>query len=255
MLWSFHFNKFDFPVQDGSFVTFTVPRDRRVVDGSKMSSSLTVHDSGLRIGQVPALARIQAEPAHRRLTSSSCKLARNCRSFHASCNSLKPMPVSNPIVTPEALEKRFESLRIPEVDLPSIAKASIKARIDDLINLRDDIVVLLDGPTVFDIGIERRHQRRVRALLELVNDEVGLYITFLESGKVSRRCEGHHSPLIINVVMQDIPTLHQILSEPEGTDDFNLAYTKFLDEASVSFARRRKKVKAGPFVTEESNML
>jgi hypothetical protein len=84
------------------------------------------------------------------------------------------------------LGKKLAALKIPELDLPAVSDTVIKARLDDLYKVQDDLFIHLHGgPLVrnthrLPIGVKKKHE--IDRLLDQVAKEIGLYEEFVKRG-------------------------------------------------------------------------
>ncbi|SAL95980.1 hypothetical protein [Absidia glauca] len=82
------------------------------------------------------------------------------------------------------LGKKLAALKIPELDLPAVSDTVIKARLDDLYKVQDDLFIHLHGgPLVrnthrLPIGVKKKHE--IDRLLDQVAKEIGLYEEFVK---------------------------------------------------------------------------
>ncbi|KAI9264371.1 Golgi CORVET complex core vacuolar protein 8-domain-containing protein [Phascolomyces articulosus] len=83
------------------------------------------------------------------------------------------------------LEQKFHALRIPELDLPSVAEGIIQSRLGDLYKIQDELNIHLHGgPLVkntsmaYKIGEKKKH--KVVNLLDEISKEIGLYEEFVK---------------------------------------------------------------------------
>ncbi|KAI7859751.1 hypothetical protein BDC45DRAFT_563794 [Circinella umbellata] len=86
------------------------------------------------------------------------------------------------------LEQKFHALRIPELDLPSVADGIIQSRLGDLYKIQDELNIHLHGgPLVkntskaYKIGEKKKH--KVMDLLDEISKEIGLYEEFVKRAK------------------------------------------------------------------------
>ncbi|KAI8145911.1 Golgi CORVET complex core vacuolar protein 8-domain-containing protein [Fennellomyces sp. T-0311] len=83
------------------------------------------------------------------------------------------------------LEQKFHALRIPELDLPTVADGIIQSRLGDLYKIQDELNIHLHGgPLVkntsmaYKIGEKKKH--KVMNLLDDIGKEIGLYEEFVK---------------------------------------------------------------------------
>ncbi|KAI9482584.1 Golgi CORVET complex core vacuolar protein 8-domain-containing protein [Zychaea mexicana] len=83
------------------------------------------------------------------------------------------------------LEQKFHALRIPELDLPTVADGIIQSRLGDLYKIQDELNIHLHGgPLVkntsmaYKIGEKKKH--KVMNLLDEISKEIGLYEEFVK---------------------------------------------------------------------------
>ncbi|KAI8073344.1 hypothetical protein BC940DRAFT_291112 [Gongronella butleri] len=85
------------------------------------------------------------------------------------------------------LEKKMDSLKIPELDLPSVSETVIKARLHDLYKIQDDLFIHLHGgPLVVrhqPLPVLDKKKREIDRLLDTVAKEIGLYEEFVKRGQ------------------------------------------------------------------------
>ncbi|CAJ0895772.1 12877_t:CDS:10 [Entrophospora sp. SA101] len=77
------------------------------------------------------------------------------------------------------IERSFNQLRIPELELPTTPEATIKVALSELYQLQEDLQIHLQGGPLADpstLGIQRR--RKVTDLLERVMKDIALYEEF-----------------------------------------------------------------------------
>lgn len=87
-----------------------------------------------------------------------------------------------------AIELKFQAVRIPELDLPSTPGSTIKAVLEELYRLQDDLQIHLQGgplakETDGTVHLSEKKKRKVLSLLDDVVQEVGLYEEFVERGE------------------------------------------------------------------------
>lgn len=85
------------------------------------------------------------------------------------------------------LEQKFHALRIPELDLPTISDTIIRARLDDLYKIQDELYIHLHGgPLVRNThSIGEKKRRKIMNLLDEIAKEIGLYEEFVKRGTLS----------------------------------------------------------------------
>ncbi|KAI7867172.1 Golgi CORVET complex core vacuolar protein 8-domain-containing protein [Spinellus fusiger] len=83
------------------------------------------------------------------------------------------------------LEQKFHALRILELDLPTVSDTVIKARLDALYKIQDDLYIHLHGGpltkhthSVQNIGEKKKY--KVKQLLDEIAREIGLYEEFVK---------------------------------------------------------------------------
>ncbi|ORX61405.1 hypothetical protein DM01DRAFT_1299341 [Hesseltinella vesiculosa] len=85
------------------------------------------------------------------------------------------------------LEQKLDGLKIPELDLPTVSETVIKARLNDLYKIQDDLFIHLHGgPLVRNNhrpAISDKKKREIDALLDQVAKEIGLYEEFVKRGQ------------------------------------------------------------------------
>ncbi|CAG8450618.1 11124_t:CDS:10 [Ambispora leptoticha] len=112
------------------------------------------------------------------------------------------------------IESCFETLRIPELDLPITAESTIKAKLAELYKLQEDLQIHLQGGPLAEpstLGAQRR--RKVQDLLDRVMKEAALYEEFSNKAQ-------HLS-------------LDQILNESDGSSDEEYVDSETQDTESV----------------------
>ncbi|KAI9031792.1 Golgi CORVET complex core vacuolar protein 8-domain-containing protein [Phycomyces nitens] len=83
------------------------------------------------------------------------------------------------------LEQKFHSLRIPELDLPTVSDTVIRARLDSLYKIQDDLFIHLHGGplaknTHNSQNIGEKKKDKVTQLLDDIAREIGLYEEFVK---------------------------------------------------------------------------
>lgn len=93
------------------------------------------------------------------------------------------------------LEQKFHASRIPELDLPTISDTIIRARLDDLYKIQDELYIHLHGgPLVKNANmahnIGEKKKRKILNLLDDIGKEIGLYEEFVKRGMqvIALRC-------------------------------------------------------------------
>ncbi|CAO3585498.1 unnamed protein product [Absidia cylindrospora] len=102
------------------------------------------------------------------------------------------------------LQKKLVALKIPELDLPSVSDTVIKARLNDLYKVQDDLFIHLHGgPLVRNthrLPIGDKKKREIDRLLDQVAKEIGLYEEFVKR--------------------DDYLSLESILNESDSSDEY-----------------------------------
>ncbi|GAB5590440.1 hypothetical protein Unana1_05340 [Umbelopsis nana] len=86
------------------------------------------------------------------------------------------------------LEQKFNALRIPELELPSMPETTIRAKLDELDKIKDDLRIHLQGGPLAshdrnnDISASAK-QKKISQLLEDVVREIGFYEEFANKSK------------------------------------------------------------------------
>ncbi|KAL0081040.1 Golgi CORVET complex core vacuolar protein 8-domain-containing protein [Phycomyces blakesleeanus] len=83
------------------------------------------------------------------------------------------------------LEQKFYASRIPELDLPSVSDTVIRARLDSLYKIQDDLFIHLHGGPLAKNGrhsqnIGEKKKQKVTQLLDDIAKEIGLYEEFVK---------------------------------------------------------------------------
>ncbi|KAI9316979.1 Golgi CORVET complex core vacuolar protein 8-domain-containing protein [Dichotomocladium elegans] len=84
------------------------------------------------------------------------------------------------------LEQRFNALRIPELDLPTVADSIIQSRLDDMYKIQDELNIHLHGGALVkstgnsSYSIGQKKKSKVNNLLDALNKEIGLYEEFVK---------------------------------------------------------------------------
>jgi hypothetical protein len=88
------------------------------------------------------------------------------------------------------LEQKFNALRIPELELPSMPETTIRAKLDELVKIKDDLRIHLQGGPLAnhdrtnDITASAK-QKKISQLLEDVVSEIGFYEEFANKCKLA----------------------------------------------------------------------
>lgn len=91
------------------------------------------------------------------------------------------------------LEQQFIALRIPELDLPTMPETTIRAKLDELTKIRDDLRIHLQGGPLANYDrtndmLASAKQSKIQQLLEDVVKEIGFYEEF------ANKCEYMGAP-------------------------------------------------------------
>ncbi|KAI9307508.1 Golgi CORVET complex core vacuolar protein 8-domain-containing protein [Cunninghamella echinulata] len=82
------------------------------------------------------------------------------------------------------LEKKLIAIKIPELDLPTVSDTVIKARLNDLYKIQDDLYIHLHGGplvrNVHRLPIGDKKKKEIDRLLDQVSKEIGLYEEFVK---------------------------------------------------------------------------
>ncbi|KAG2174198.1 hypothetical protein INT43_004219 [Umbelopsis isabellina] len=86
------------------------------------------------------------------------------------------------------LEQKFNALRIPELDLPTMPETTIRAKLDELTKIRDDLRIHLQGGPLANYDrtndmLAPAKQSKIQQLLEDVVKEIGFYEEFANKSK------------------------------------------------------------------------
>jgi hypothetical protein len=81
------------------------------------------------------------------------------------------------------LEQKFNALKIPELDLPSLPETTIRAKLDELDKIKDDLQIHLQGGPLASQDrsndlLASAKQKKISQLLEDVVGEIGFYEEF-----------------------------------------------------------------------------
>lgn len=87
------------------------------------------------------------------------------------------------------LEQKFQGLRIPELDLPTISDTIIRSRLDDMYKIQDELYIHLHGGplvknTSMSHNIGEKKKQKILSLLDDIAQEIGLYEEFVKRGKM-----------------------------------------------------------------------
>jgi hypothetical protein len=104
-------------------------------------------------------------------------------------NPLRNIRLVHGIQSVAVLEQKFNALKIPELDLPTMPETTIRAKLDELEKIKDDLQIHLQGGPLASQDrsndmLASAKQKKISQLLEDVVSEIGFYEEF------ANKCKG-----------------------------------------------------------------
>ncbi|KAI7897400.1 Golgi CORVET complex core vacuolar protein 8-domain-containing protein [Mucor mucedo] len=128
------------------------------------------------------------------------------------------------------LEQKFNSLRIPELDLPVASDTTIQTRLNGLYKIREDLHIHLNGGPLVNIvaqnNIGEKKKQKVLQFLDEINQEIGLYEEFVKKANYL--------------------SLESILNESDNSDEDESSDTFDVDSSILHFDSSSEMSKTSP---------
>jgi vacuolar protein sorting-associated protein 8 len=141
-------------------------------------------------------------------------------------NPLRNVRLVHGIQSVAVLEQKFNALKIPELELPTMPETTIRAKLDELEKIKDDLQIHLQGGPLASHDrsndmLASAKQKKISQLLEDVVSEIGFYEEF------ANKCKDFSTPFsleclvccLMSISIAKYLSLENILNESDSSED------------------------------------